>query len=173
MQIASGPNVLVVHPSVPAKSTAQLVALARREPGKLDFASSGNGSAQHLFGALFASMAGIRLNHVPYKGSAQATSDLIGGQVSVGFPGIALALPHTKAGRLRPLGVTSAQRSRIMPDVPSLAEGGVSGYEATLWLALLGPRGTPAHVIERLDEHIGRILRTPTSKRRSSRRERT
>ena len=161
MLVGSGPNVLAIHPSLPAKSVRELIALAKAQPNKIDYASSGNGSAQHLFGALFLSMANIRMTHIPYKGSAPATTDLISGQVSVGFPGIALALPHTKAGRLRSLAVTSEKRSKAMPDVPSLAEAGVPGYAATLWSGLLAPKGTPPEVIQRLHDEIAKILRQP------------
>lgn len=161
MQVGSGPNVLVVHPSLPAKSVRPFIALAKARPGKIDFASSGNGSAQHLFGALFMSMTGVKMNHVPYRGSAQATADLIGGKVSVGFPGIAIALPHSKAGRLRPLGVTSAKRSKMMPEVPTIDESGVKGYEATLWLGLLAPKETPREIVGRLYDEITRVLKSP------------
>ena len=161
MQIGSAPNVLVVHPSLPAKSVKDLIALARAQPGRIDFASSGNGSAQHLFGVLFMSLAKIKLTNIPYKGSAPATTDLISGQVSVGFPGIAIALPHSRVGRLRALAVTSAQRSPQMPDVPSIAEAGVSGYAATLWLGLAAPQGTPKVIIERLNAEITKVLQSP------------
>jgi tripartite-type tricarboxylate transporter receptor subunit TctC len=161
MLIGSGPNVLTVHPSLPAKNVRELIALAKARPGKIDYASSGNGSSQHLFGALFMSLADIRLMHIPYKGSAPATTDLIAGQVSVGFPGIALVLPHTKAGRLRALAVTSAERSKAMPDVPSIAEAGVPGYAATLWLGLLAPRGTPPQIVQKLFDEIAKLLRQP------------
>ena len=161
MQIGSGPNVLAIHPSLPARSVRELIGLAKAQPGRIDYASSGNGSAQHLFGALFMSMADIRMMHIPYKGSAPATTDLISGQVSVGFPGIALALPHTRAGRLRSLAVTSAERSRAMPDVPSIAEAGVPGYAATLWSGLLAPRGTPPEIIQRLYDEIAKLLKQP------------
>ena len=160
MQIGSAPNVLVVHPSLPAKTVRELIALARAQPDKIDFASSGNGSAQHLFGVLFTSLAKIQLMHIPYKGSAPATTDLIAGQVSVGFPGIAIALPHSKAGRLRSLGVTSAQRSPQMPDVPSIAEAGVPGYAATLWLGVAAPEGTPKAIIGALHAEITKILQS-------------
>lgn len=163
-QIGSAPNVLVVHPSLPAQSVRELIALARAQPGRIDFASSGNGSAQHLFGALFMSLAKIKLTHIPYKGSAPATTDLISGQVSVGFPGIAIALPHSKVGRLRALAVTSAQRSPQMPGVPSIAEAGVPGYEATLWLGLAAPQGTPKAIIDRLNAEITRALQSPDVK---------
>ena len=161
MLIGSGPNVLAVHPSLPAKNVRELIALAKARPGKIDYASSGNGSAQHLFGALFMSLADIRMMHIPYKGSAPATTDLIAGQVSVGFPGIALVLPHTKAGRLRALAVTSAERSKAMPDVPSIAEAGLPGYAATLWLGLLAPRGTPPEIVQKLYDEIAKVLRQP------------
>ena len=161
MLIGSGPNVLTVHPSLPAKNVRELISLAKARPGKIDYASSGNGSAQHLFGALFMSLADIRMMHIPYKGSAPATTDLIAGQVSVGFPGIALVLPHTKAGRLRALAVTSAERSKAMPDVPSIAEAGLPGYAATLWLGLLAPRGTPPEIVQKLYDEIAKVLRQP------------
>ena len=161
MLIGSGPNVLTVHPSLPAKNVRELIALAKTRPGKIDYASSGNGSAQHLFGALFMSLADVRMMHIPYKGSAPATTDLIAGQVSVGFPGIALVLPHTKAGRLRALAVTSAERSKAMPDVPSIAEAGVPGYAATRWLGLLAPKGTPPEIVQKLYDEIAKLLRQP------------
>jgi len=161
MLIGSGPNVLTVHPSLPAKNVRELISLAKARPGKIDYASSGNGSAQHLFGALFMSLADIRMMHIPYKGSAPATTDLIAGQVSVGFPGIALVLPHTTAGRLRALAVTSAERSKAMPDVPSIAEAGVPGYAATLWLGLLAPKGTPPEIVQKLYDEIAKVLRQP------------
>jgi tripartite-type tricarboxylate transporter receptor subunit TctC len=161
MQIGSAPNALVVHPSLPAQSVSELIALARAQPGKIDFASSGNGSAQHLFGALFESLSRIRMTHIPYKGSGPATADLLGGQVKVGFPGIAIALPHHKTGRLRALGVTSAQRSPQMPDVPSLAEAGVAGYDGTLWLGLAVPRGSPPAVVNRLHAETLKVLQLP------------
>lgn len=164
MQIAAAPNVLVVHPSLPARSVRQLVALARSKPGAIDYASSGNGSAQHLFAALFTSMAGIRMNHVPYKGSAQATTDLIAGHIQVSVPGINNVLQHVKAGRLRALGVTGAARAAELPDVPTIAEAGVPGYEAILWLGIMAPAGTPAAVITRLNGEITRILRQPEIK---------
>ena len=161
MLIGSGPNVLTVHPSLPAKNVRELIALAKARPGKIDYASSGNGSSQHLFGALFMSLADIRMMHIPYKGSAPATTDLIAGQVSVGFPGIALVLPHTMARRLRALAVTSAERSKAMPDVPSIAEAGVPGYAATLWLGLLAPKGTPPQIVQKLFDEIAKLLRQP------------
>ena len=159
--VASGPYVLVVNPSLPVKSVRELIALAKAQPGKIDYATSGNGSSQHLVGALFASMAGIQLNHVPYRGSGPATADLIGGQVKVGFPGTPIALPHIKSGRLRALAVTTKTRSPELPDVPTIAESGVPGYEATIWLGLLAPAGTPREIIDRLNSEVSKVLRNP------------
>jgi tripartite-type tricarboxylate transporter receptor subunit TctC len=160
-QFGSAPNVLIVHPSLGVASVAELVTLARKQPGKIDYASSGNGSAQHLFGALFLSTAGIEMMHVPYKGSGPATADLLGGQVKVGFPGIAIALQHHKAGRLRALGVTTAKRSPQMPDVPSIAESGVPGYDATSWLGLAAPKATPKSIVASLHKEIARAMSEP------------
>ena len=161
MQFGSQPYALVVHPSLGVSSAKELIALARSQPGKIDYASSGNGGAQHLFGALFVSMAKINMMHIPYKGSGPATSDLLGGQVKVGFPGIAIALPHHKAGRLRVLGVTSAKRTVQAPDVPSIAEAALPGYDAVLWLGLMLPRGTPASIVSRLNSEVTKILQQP------------
>ena len=161
MQITAAPNVLVVHPSIPARDVKQLIALAKSRPGAIDYASSGNGSAQHLFAALFASMAGIKMNHVPYKGSAQATTDLIAGHIQVSVPGINNVLPHVEAGRLRALGVTSLHRSAEMPEVPTIAESGVPGYEAVLWLGIVVPAGTPREIVARLNREITQVLNQP------------
>jgi len=160
--IASGPYALVVNPQkVQAGTVRELIALAKSQPGKIDFASSGNGSAQHLVGALFNSMAGIELNHVPYKGSGPAMQDLIGGQVGVSFAGIPNVLGHVKAGRLRLLGVTTAKRWSELPDVPTLAEAGVPGYEATLWLNISGPAAMPSDIVQRLNSEIAKALQDP------------
>ena len=159
--VASGPYVVVVNPQLPVGSVRELVAAAKAQPGKIDFASSGNGSAQHLVGALFNSMAGIDLNHVPYKGSGPAMQDLLSGQVKVSFAGIPNVMPHVKAGRLRALAVTTPQRSPDLPDVPTVAEAGVPGYEATLWLNLSAPAGTPAELVNRLYSEIAKVLQDP------------
>jgi tripartite-type tricarboxylate transporter receptor subunit TctC len=160
--IASGPYALVVNPQkVPANSVRELVALAKSQPGKIDYASSGNGSAQHLVGALFNSMAGVELNHVPYKGSGPAMQDLVGGQVGVSFAGIPNVLGHVRSGRLKALGVTTAKRWSELPDVPTLAEAGVAGYEATLWLNISGPAGMPADIVQRLNTEIAKALKDP------------
>jgi tripartite-type tricarboxylate transporter receptor subunit TctC len=160
--IASGPYALVVNPQkVPVNSVRELIALAKSQPGKIDFASSGNGSAQHLVGALFNSMAGVELNHVPYKGSGPAMQDLVGGQVGVSFAGVPNVLGHVRSGRLKALGVTTAKRWSELPDVPTIAEAGVAGYEATLWLNISGPAGMPADIVQRLNTEIAKALKDP------------
>lgn len=160
--IASGPYALVVNSQkLKVSSVRELIAAAKKQPGKIDFASSGNGSAQHLVTALFASMAGIELNHIPYKGSGPAMQDLVGGQVPMSFAGIPNILPHLKSGRLRVLGTTGKKRWAELPDVPTIAEGGVPGYEATLWLSLAAPAGTPPDIIERLHTEIAKDLQDP------------
>lgn len=161
LQFGDAPNVLVVHPSLPAKSVRELIALAKAKPGSINYVSSGNGSSQHLFGALFASMAGIDLFHIPYKGSAQATTDLLGGEIKVGFPGIAGMIQYIKDGRLRALAVTGSKRSQELPDVPTLDEAGVKGYEATLWLGIVGPAALPREVVAKLNTTISGILKQP------------
>ncbi len=158
MKLAEGPYVMVVHPALPARSVQDLIALAKSRPGGVDFGSSGNGSSQHLVAALFNALAGIQLNHVPYKGSDRATQDLIGGQISVGFLGTPGALPHLRSGRLRALAVTTSRRSPELPDVPTLQEAGVAGYEATIWLGLFAPAGTPREVLARLQTEVSRVL---------------
>lgn len=162
--IGREPGVLVVNPSLPVKTVKELVELARAQPGKIDFASSGNGSGQHLFAAQFLSMAGIRMNHVPYRGSGQATTDLIGGVVSMGMPGVAGMLSHIRSGKLRALAVTGERRSPQLPDVPTMIESGFPGYAAYVWLGLLAPKGTPAPIIERLNREVLAALDTPEVK---------
>jgi tripartite-type tricarboxylate transporter receptor subunit TctC len=156
--IGREPGVLVVHPSLPVKTLQELVAYAKARPGKVDYASSGNGSGQHLFMALLASMTGMQLVHVPYKGSGQATTDLLAGLVPVSIPGTAGMVGHIKAGTLRPLAVTGAKRSPQLPDVPTVIESGVPGYEAYVWLGLLAPKGTPQPVIDKLQREVMQVL---------------
>jgi tripartite-type tricarboxylate transporter receptor subunit TctC len=160
IRIASGPYVLVVHPSLGVHSVKELIALAKQQPGKIDFASSGNGGAQHLVTELFMYMTGIKLNHVPYKGSGPAQQDLMAGIVKVSFVGTPIAIPHMKAGRLNALGVSTAKRSPEMPDVPTIAEAGVPGYEATVWIGMLAPAGTPGEIVAKLNGEIGKLVRT-------------
>jgi tripartite-type tricarboxylate transporter receptor subunit TctC len=156
--VAAGPYALVVHPQLGVSSVAELIAAAKARPGEIDYASSGNGSAQHLVTAMFASAAGIRLNHVPYKGSGPAMQDLVSGQVKVSFAGIPNVATHVRNARLRILAVTTATRWPELPDVPTVAEAGVTGYDAALWVALLAPVATPAGVVERLHAEIGKAL---------------
>jgi len=159
LQFGDAPNVLVVHPSLPVKSVAELIALAKEKPGRIDYVSSGSGSSQHMFAALFTSMAGVNMYHIPYKGSAQATNDLLSGEVKVGFPGIAGMLQYIKTGRLRVLAVTSAERSSELPDIPTIAEAGVRGYEATLWLGIIGPAGLPKEAVAKLNTAISGLIK--------------
>ena len=160
--VAAGPYVLVVNAQqLPVGSVRELIAAAKARPGNIDFASSGNGSAQHLVGALFNSMAGIELNHVPYKGSGPAMQDLLSGQVTVSFAGVTNVLPQVKAGRLRALAVTTTKRWAELPDVPTLAEAGVPGYEATLWLNLAAPAGLPQEIVQRLYAETAKALQDP------------
>jgi len=165
IRIASGCYVLVVHPSLGVGSVKELIALAKQQPGKIDFASSGNGSAQHLVTALFTHMAGIDLMHVPYKGSGPAQQDLVAGIVKVSFVGTPIAIPHMKSGRLKALGVSTAQRSPEMSEVPTIAEAGVPGYEAIVWIGMLAPAGTPQEITAKLNSEIGKLLRTDEVKK--------
>jgi tripartite-type tricarboxylate transporter receptor subunit TctC len=161
LQFGDAPNVLVVHPSLPVKSVQELIALAKEKPGRIDYVSSGNGSSQHMFASLFTSMAGVNMYHIPYKGSAQATNDLLSGEVKVGFPGIAGMLQYIKSGRLRVLAVTSAERSHELPDVPTIAEAGVKGYEASLWLGIIGPAALPKEIITKLNTAVSGLIKQP------------
>lgn len=161
MQVANAPNVLVVHPSLGVRSTRELIALAQSQPGKINYASGGTGGATHLYASLLLTMAKISMTHVPYKGSGPATADLLGGHVKVGLPGIAIVIPHAKAGRMVALAVTSAKRAPQIPDVPTIAESGVPGYDAATWFGLFGPKGTPATAINRLHSEIVKVVRLP------------
>src|SRR3954452_14928670 len=158
-QVTSAPNIIVVHPSLPARTVKELVALAKARPGKIDYASSGNGSTQHLTGALFCKMAGIEMTHIPYRGSGPATADLLSGQVTVGFPGIAGMLPQIKAGKLRALAVTSAKRSPELPETPTVAEAGIKGYDVTAWFGVAGPKAMPREIVSKLHTELLRILK--------------
>ncbi len=158
----SGPYALVVNQQrLPVASVRELIAAAKASPGKIDYASSGNGSAQHLVSALFTAMAGVQLNHVPYKGSGPAMQDLLGGQVPMQFAGIPNVLSAVKSGKLRMLAVTTPKRWSELPDVPTVAEAGVPGYEATLWLGLAAPAGTPAEIVNRLHAETAKALQDP------------
>jgi tripartite-type tricarboxylate transporter receptor subunit TctC len=158
IQISSGPYIVVVHPSLPVASIAELVALAKSDSGRIFFASSGQGSVGHLATELLASMAGFKLNHVPYKGTGPALTDTIGGQTNAMLGSTASTLPHVRTGRLRALAVTSSTRLASEPDIPSVAQAGVSGYETVLWHGLIGPRGMPPAVVERLNAEVSKVL---------------
>jgi tripartite-type tricarboxylate transporter receptor subunit TctC len=157
LQFGDQPYALTVHPSLGVSSVKELIALAQQQPGKINYASSGNGGAQHMFAALFVSMAKINMVHIPYKGSGPARADLLGGQVKVGMLGIASVLANHKAGQLRILAVTSAKRSKEIPDIPTIGET-VKGYRATLWQGLTAPKGTPRAVIERIQRDTGKAM---------------
>ena len=160
MQIASQPYGLTVHPTLGVKSVKELIALAKKEPGKHNYASSGQGGAMHLFQAMFVGMAGIDIVHVPYKGSGPVRADLLGGQVKIGCLGVSSILPQHKAGLLRIIAVTTAKRSPELPDVPSIADT-IPGYDAALWTGILVPRGTPAVAIKRLHQDVTNLLQRP------------
>ena len=146
------PSVLVVHPSLPARNVKELIVLAKSKPGQLNFASSGSGSISHLAAEVFSMMGGIQMVHVPYKGAGPAMVDLVAGQVQVNFGGSPSVMPHVKSGRLRALGVTTAKRVTATPELPTIAEAGLPGYEATGWYGLLAPAGTPDAIISRLNQ---------------------
>lgn len=160
-QIATSPNVLTAHPSVPAKNLQELVALAKAKPGAVNFASTGVASIGHLTGELLNNLAGMKMTHVPYKGGGQAIIDLVGGHVQVMFSGFSAAMPHIKSGKIRPLAVTGAGRSRALANVPTIAEQGFPGVEATAWYGVLAPAGAPKPVVARLHGEIVRILKLP------------
>jgi tripartite-type tricarboxylate transporter receptor subunit TctC len=160
MQIASQPYGLVAHPSLGVKTVPDLIALAKKQPGKLDYASSGQGGAMHLFQALFVNMAGINMVHVPYKGSGPVRADLLGGQVKIGCLGLSSIIHHHRAGQLNIIAVTTAKRSPALPEIPAIGET-VPGYDASLWTGLLVPRGAPDAAIKRIHREMTRLLQSP------------
>jgi len=164
--IASAPSVLVVNPSLQAASIAEFTALAKANPGKLNYASNGNGSSAQLAAVLYESMAGVRMVHVPYKGVAPALVDLMSGEVQLMFGTLVAILPHIKAGRLRALAVTGRNRSALLPEVPTLAESGLPGYEAGSWYGILAPAGTPGAIVARLNAQINNAIRQPEVRER-------
>jgi tripartite-type tricarboxylate transporter receptor subunit TctC len=154
-------NILVVHPSLPVHSVKELLALARSRPGQLNYASAGAGTAPHLAGELLKFMAGVNIVQVPYKGSSPALTALLSGEVEMNYENTLIVLSHIKSGKVRALGVTGARRSRLLPDVPTIAEGGLPGYDASGWYGLLAPAGTPGDIVRRLNTEVVRILREP------------
>lgn len=164
-KLVDSPYVLLTNPKVPAKNVQEFIALAKAQPDKIHFASSGNGSAQHLIGGLFASMTKTQLKHVPYRSSSLAATDLVAGVVESSFAGVPNALAQVPNGRLNALAVTSAKRIPQLPNVPTMQEAGVPGYDATIWLAMLAPAGTPSLIVSRLNNEISKIMNTPETQK--------
>jgi tripartite-type tricarboxylate transporter receptor subunit TctC len=158
------PNILVVNPSVPANNAQELIAYAKKNPDKLSYASSGNGASSHLAGILFNKMAGTQIMHIPYKGTGPALNDLLGGQVSMSFTDILTALPYIKAGKLRAIGLASAQRSEALPDLPTLSEQGLKGYDVSVFFGIVAPKDTPADVVNTLNQAFKTALSDPAIK---------
>jgi tripartite-type tricarboxylate transporter receptor subunit TctC len=167
--VAQVPNILVVNPAVPVKSVRELIELARAKPGTLNFASGSTGSTGHLAGELFKTMAGVDMVHIPYKGAAPATTDLLAGQVQLMFDNLANALPNVKAGKLRALAVTTLARSPAVPDLPTIAESGLPGFDLTTWFGLLVPAGTPPEIVAKLNAEVVRALNSNDMRERLQR----
>jgi len=165
-EIALVPNVLVVNASTPAKTVTELVAMLKAQPGKHNYGSNGNGTAQHLIGTQFENMTGTDFAHVPYKGSGPLATDLLGGQITMSFDTITPVLPHIKAGKLRPLAVTTAKRSSALPDVPTLDESGLKGFNIGTWFGVLAPAATPKDVLARLNSEMVKVIQSPDFRKR-------
>ena len=161
IHVATSPGLVVVHPGVAAKSVQDLVALARQKPGQLNYGSNGAGGFSHLAGELFAAMTKVKLTHVPYKGAAPVLTDLMGGHIQLSFNSVVPLLPHVKSGKLRALAATGATRISLLPDLPTVAEAGVPGYEAATWSAIAAPAGTPRGIVQRLNKELAAILQSP------------
>jgi tripartite-type tricarboxylate transporter receptor subunit TctC len=164
--VGIAPNMMSVNPSLPVKSVAEFIAYAKANPGKINYASGGNGSSAHLSAELFKTMTGVQMNHVPYKGSTPALTDLIGGQVQVMIGNLPPMLPHVKAGKLRALAVTTSKRHPGLPEVPTVAESGLAGYETVAWFGLFAPAGTPKEIVQRLNREVNAILALPEIRER-------
>ena len=156
--------VMVVHPSVPAKTLKEFIALAKAKPGVLNYASSGPGTPYHMAGELFKAMAGVNIVHVPYKGSSGARTDILGGQVQMMFDAITTMAPNVEAGKVRALGTSGKVRSKVLPNVPTISEGGVPGYEAVIWLGIMAPKGTPKAIVDKLNAEIRKAVDSPDIK---------
>jgi tripartite-type tricarboxylate transporter receptor subunit TctC len=159
VQMSQGPLLVVVHPSVPVKTAKDLIAMAKAKPGELNFATPGQGSVIHMATEYFDNMAKIKMNHVPYKGTGPALTDTVAGQTQVLFSSTATALPHVKSGRLKAIGVTTAKRIPALPDVPTVMESGLPGYEVVLWHGLIGPKGLPKDVVSRISAEVNKALK--------------
>ena len=164
--IAMVPNVLVVNANTPAKNVNELVALLKAKPDQASYGSNGNGTAQHLIGTQFQGMTGTKVTHIPYKGSGPLATDLLGGQILMSFDTITPVLPHIKAGKLRPLAVTTATRSAALPDVPTLAEAGLAGFNIGTWFGVLAPAATPKDILARLNTEMVKVIQSPDFKKR-------
>lgn len=164
--LVSAAGVLVAHPSLPARTVKELITLAKARPDAIAYASTGQGTYSHVTTALFTSMAGVRMLHVPYKGTGPAVAAVVGGEMAFGSINILTALPHVRSGRLRALGVTSTKRAESAPDIPTIAEAGLPGYESVQWLGLLAPAGTPGEIIGRLYKESGAVIRAPETRQR-------
>jgi len=160
------PNILVVHPSVPVKNVKEFIALAKSNPGRLNFGTAGSGSSTHMAGEWFKLYTGVNLTHVPYKGSAQAMQDLLGGQIELMFENLPTAIAQVRAGKIRSLGMTSRERSPSMPEVPTLDETGVPGFEATAWFTIAAPAKVPADIIRKLNADMNAFLKAPEMQQR-------
>jgi len=164
--VGETPLLFVANPAVAANSVREVLALARKRPGQLNFGSSGNGSPAHLAGALLETMAGIKLVHVPYKGTASVNIDVMSGQIQLAFPSITSVLPHVKSGKLKAFAISVASRSALAPDIPTMAEAGVPGYETSIWNGLLAPAGTPRPIVNRLNQAVVQTLKSPQARER-------
>ena len=161
-RVANVPNLLVAHPSRPYKTVQEMIDFAKKNPGEVTYGSPGSGASPHVSGALFQSMTGAEITHIPYKGSAPAISDLLGNQIAIMFDNMPSAIQHVRSGKLRPIAVTSSQRSPELPDVPTIAEAGVPGYEAMSWFGLWAVAGTPQPVLDKLHSSLAKVLQDPT-----------
>ena len=166
--LATLPNMLVVHPSVPATNVREFIALLKANPEKYSFGSAGNGTSQHISGELFKTQAGVKMQHIPYRGSGPMVTELLGGTLPAAFDNITTVIQHVKSGKLRGLAVTAAQRSNIAPDIPTLAESGLAGFDISSWQAVFAPAGTPPAIVARLQTEIARILKLPEVQKRFS-----
>ena len=165
---ATQPNVLLVHPGVPAKNVQEFIDLLKANPDKYSFGSAGTGTSQHISGEMFKTLAGVKMQHIPYRGSGQMLPELLGGTLPAAFDNVASAIPHIKSGKLRALAVTTAQRSGVVPDVPTLAESGLAGYELSSWQAVFAPAGTPKAIVDRLYSEISKVMQIPDVHKRLS-----
>ena len=166
--LATLPNMLVLHPSVPATNVREFIALLKANPEKYSFGSAGNGTSQHISGELFKTQAGVKMQHIPYRGSGPMVTELLGGTLPAAFDNITTVIQHVKSGKLRGLAVTAAQRSNIAPDIPTLAESGLAGFDISSWQAVFAPAGTPPAIVARLQTEIARILKLPEVQKRFS-----